>query len=443
MSVIRKDVDSQQVISPKLDLFAEEKTEVGIYSTDFTTVYPINQPGPSSSDIEFLINGSSGLSYTDLNNIRLNIVGHFVKGDNSVLGDDDAEKLSHVNLLMHSLFGSVETEIGLNQTKITTNDYGLQSYLKTLLFTTQNSAFLSVAGFLMDTPSADVKIKDGKNLAVRMRALEIAGSKVLHFEDTLKLDFMTTQHLFPSDIPIKIKLVRNRDSFYCLTEDGTSNYRFVLDQIFLKVPYVLVNPEILLYNNEQFQSKKEALFNFKEYNVKQYGMAQGSLNYMVQTLEQGVLPRKMFFMMVKSSAMNGNYNENPYFMDNYDMTRFQAFIDGKAIQDTSMDFTSSGAITEAYAGLLDTMGLPRNKSPDIHLYKGAFRSGFTMIGLDLAPNQYGKKDVHHLEKRGTLSVKLTFSKPLPHGVNLVVFSQGWSHITLNASKVVTINTFDS
>ena len=115
----------------ELDLFGMNPTFTSIERVTYQQIRPINQLTPLSS-IEFLINGSNGLSYVDLANSYLSLKVKIVHGTSGA-NLKPTEYVGPVNLILHSLFEQIDVTSQGKLISTSSNHYPYKAYLRKLL----------------------------------------------------------------------------------------------------------------------------------------------------------------------------------------------------------------------------------------------------------------------------------------------------------------------
>ena len=139
-----------------------------------------------------------------------------VKKDGSSLPED--VDYSIVNLFPHALFSQIDLEIdGINLSSHD-NLYPYKAYLETLLSYGSDAklSHLTTSHFVKDTAHNFENGSSGNNGYITRRK-EVIGSKLFDFCINPHIDFFHTSRVLPSDISMKIKLIRSSDSFSILS----------------------------------------------------------------------------------------------------------------------------------------------------------------------------------------------------------------------------------
>jgi len=239
-------------------------------------VYPLYNISEESNPIEFRINSSLS-SFIDLRNSTLYVQLKVVKGkEGTKLGSTD--KVSTVNLLLHSLFEHVEILVGGTMLFDSNHQYSLCSFIQAHLGSSRERKLgeLSCHGYYVDNMGG-VNLEGDAGQKARMEA--IADSKVVELEGNLFADVANSNRYFPNQTNIVIRLKRASPDWILLKEKGKDaggvpvadtpgQYRIELVKCKLKVMRHFLHAPVSAHIQNMLNSGKIARCNYKKCEVK-------------------------------------------------------------------------------------------------------------------------------------------------------------------------------
>ena len=368
--------DIQVGYPEELSIFEKPAKNVGIKQARCITYYPVNDFS-TQGVIQFRIPNNS-TSYVDLSKTRLNIsckilrkdgksmVPYQIKksvsddkatnsNDTSTTGDkadasantataankatsaavdedDDYDICLAANNAMHSLFSRVDVSL---QDKILTNAddcYPYEAYIKTLLMTTkEEKQSLESQGFFDDTGyhifNSNWVLKPEDNpLYKRGKLLE--NSKEADFSGPICSSVMDIQKLLPYGLTLGITLHPSKDSFCLLSSVEDKEYHMVITKATLSVCMIEVAPEVAIAHS-QIMENTPAIFPYKKTEVKKFTLATGIYSASINDPFQGRIPEQIIIGIVRDSAQNGSFLENPFYFENASLNFLGVTIDGQ------------------------------------------------------------------------------------------------------------------
>jgi len=427
--------NSCECTKSELDLFAVPGTQTAVESSSTVEYNPVSALA-HLLPIEFNI-VASGESYIDLNNTQLYVRLKITKEN----GDDIAgtDLVGPVNLTLQSLFSEIEMK--LNDTLITSSNgtYAYRSYLETLLsFGPAAKASQITAGlYYRDTPgSMNVTDPAGANTGLQKRAEFFNTGAVSELIGPLHLDMCRQERFIPSDVNVKIRLIRNKDSFCLMASGNAPTYRLVITDCKLYVRKVKLSPSIFIAHAKVLQTSN-AKFPLKHVQVKSFTIATGQLDFSHENVLTGTLPSRMVVGFVDNSAYNGSYGSNPFNFKHYNLSELKLYIDGQnSLHATPMqpDY-DNGLYIREYMSCFDVSNkLGRDEGLD--LAREDYPRGFTLYGFDLTADLCGDGGHLQLVREGCIRLNAKFRTALPNTVNCIVYAEHESLLELDRSKNV-------
>jgi hypothetical protein len=389
----------------ELRIFDVNPPQIVVESAIFTDIHPTTSLIENHNNIEFFINGSQ-TEYLDLNDtmiyLKLNVTGK----DRKILVA--ASTVTPANFFMNALFKDIT--LSLNDTVV---EGGSQmfSYKSTIedVFNfddTSKKIQLLPKGF-----SDDEQIR--KNWIKESRDLELVGA--------LRLDFLNQPKYLIPGVNVRLTLTRNSDAFCLNSANGQP--RINLIKAMLLVRRVKVSPSVQI-GHITGMIKKNAIYPYTKSQVVSYSISQGSLSYFKENLfGSSVLPKFVVVAMTKSLAYTGNFKEDPFNFDHFNVNSVGLYRDGQAVpyrESYAPDFENDLYVCDYVKSMIHgVQHLNTNFTNGITLEKFA-NGGYTFFTFNLTPDF----DITQaqLPQDGNLRLDIKFAKPLAQAINVIIYA---------------------
>ena len=267
-------------------------------------------------------------AYLMLGNLSLYMKAKVVKGNGEVIDNGTANKVAPVNCLGTTLWQHVEVLLNdyvINSGSSTNAHY--KGYLETMLSYDVSSrvSHLRAQIFSEDTPGKfDTMVGgDRENKGWGERQKIVKGSESFDFMAPITADFLRSdKHLAPGN-KLTIKLYKARNEFILNTTDNNADYKLVIQD--LKLYY----ERIRLKENIAPPSVERYLFNRTE--LKRYPLPDNMTRYHINLHQGGKMPKQIIIAQVLTSAAEGEYNENPFFFQHFNLNHLCLKVNGQRV----------------------------------------------------------------------------------------------------------------
>ena len=420
-----------------LDIFTVPPIQTSVESGCWVEFYPLATLS-DSGPIEFVVKGDSE-HYLDLSNSYIHAQIKVVKSDNSNLLDTDP--IAPVNLILHSLFSSVD--ISLNGTLITssTNTYPYRAYLETLLNygNDAKSSQLNNAGYYNEGgPFYDYANSAKAPEGFKQRAKNIKSSRTLDLIGKIHADLFSQSKYLLNGIDMRLKFTRSKDAFSLLVKapaDGeVDNYKIKMLHMSLFVRKAALNPAIVLAHGKGLMHST-AKYPIKRVMTKIYSISSGVSNFIKDNLYLSKKPQRLLIGFVSSKAFNGDYHSDPFQFKHYDINSLALYSEGHQIPSKALkpDFENKN-YARSYLTLFMGSGYAF-KDSGIDISYEDYMNGCTLFCFDLSPSLI---DGHVAEpiKSGNLRLEVTFSKALPEPVHVIVYGEQDGLVEIDKARQV-------
>ena len=433
---------SDETTSSELDVFKTPSTDTSVESRRYFSHKP-TAALTSSNWIDFRIPSTNG--YVDLSTMYLDVELAITKADGSALPNAQVaaaaqgqaaeaqnlyDKITPVNNLLSSLFQQVD--VCLNNTLVTsaTNLYHYRAYLDCLFYQSKKAqdTYLYSCLFDMDSNKRKERIKrcfDGKKL-------KLTGP--------LHLDLCQQERLLISHVDVSIRLNIADSSFVFIVDPTTAQRpKFQIVDATLHVESKWLFPDVdagILSTLAQH----DCLYFYNSTQLRHYVIDQGSTTWYLDNIYPSILPRRFVIGIVKSKAFNGDFQEDPFNFQPYNLTEIKIFVNNVQVP------------TPAVIHDFDDDDFARS----YFLFYENFRSLHPVTTLSITPDDYKRNCTFycfHLSNEGTVDtndstaliyrghvrVDLRFKSPTTEPLTAIVYSHFAQRMTINAERQAMIH----
>lgn len=422
---------------PELQLFDDLPTQAAIengYTTEYLPRGNLTDGGP----VKFEVSGN-GSDYIDLLNSYLLLELKITKADGADLAEEDV--VGPINLIGQTLFKQID--VSLNDTLISdsSNLYHYRSILETLLSYTseEGKKQLSIAMFSKDTPNQMENITTG-NIGLVQRRGHFTESKTVQVIGRPHSDIFYQHRYIVNGVTLKLKLVRNTDSFLLMAaDDATFKIKIVNASFFVRK--VSINKGIREKHIEKMDTQLQpALYPIRRVMMKSLTIPLGSLSITEENLYSGQLPKRIVIGLVDSDSFEGKYNKNPFNFKHFGLKYCSLYVNGKMVPQKPLisDFANDLTLRN-YFTLLESTGKAFQDS-GIDVSRSEYNKGYALLAFDLSPD-LEDTGCYHLIKKGNIRLELKFSTGLVAPVNVIVYSEFDSKVSIDKNRAVLMDYF--
>lgn len=424
--------DEVELTSNGLDVFSVPPVDTVLKEGKTVYYYPINNVG-SKGPFDFVI-PKDPESYMYMPYTRLEGVVQVIKADGTAIAATD--KVSVVNLFTQSLFKQVECEInGTQVCDISTPSYAWKSFIETHLTYNEGakSTHLKCSMYEKDENGKETNL-DLDNTGAKKRHELLAG-KEFYFSNIIHSDFLHCQRYLIPNTELKMKFIRNEDSFSLLGPAG-STAKIKLSNLKLSVRKIKIDS---MYR--EAQEKKllthPAIYPLTQSKIKTFQIPTGTKSIEIPSVIQGNLPRSLIIGFLGSSAFNGEVTGNPFYFNHHNVTSFNLKINGSPVVPTVFqpDWSNKNCMRE-YRWFLDNSGIAHeNDTNDITFEDYISNSNFWCF--DLTPDQCNSFHLHST-LQGNLDVNIGFQNSITSAIHMLVYASFNSAIAIDVDRNVRL-----
>ena len=424
--------ENHELASSGLALFDQPIIDSSLLQGKFITIYPssvLQDNGP----FDFII-PSDGQDFTDLPFTRLEGCIEIVSSDGTKLKDADLN--AYVNLLPQSLFKQIEVSVNNTQiADLSTPTYAFKSYIETVLTYPKDAkeTTLLLEHFHKDQLAQENVFTIIGSPSFAKRNTRAKKGKI-YFSILLHIDFFHSTKLLLPGCEIKLKFIRNSDTFSLLGDTLQAKIKF--HELKLMIRRVTVEPTIAS-KIEDAINKTPAIYPITQSKIKTFLIPKDVRQERISNIFRGVLPRSIIVGFVTTDAANGTINANPFKFEHFKLNHFQMYINGDPLLTEAFqpDFANSKFFRE-YRWFMDNLGWAHDKESN-GVTMDEFKTNTFFLPFDLSPDLSNGATLSQL-KEGSLDVLVSFNENLAQNVQMIVFATFNELLLIDKDRNVTL-----
>ena len=144
--------------------------------------------------------------------------------------------------------------------------------------------------------------------------------------DRIHLDIFFQDSYMLNEVNVKVRLVRNKDSFCLMSGEANHSYKVKLISAVLLVRKVQLSPSVFLAHAKALESGLTK-YPIKRVVCKTYTIPAGNLNGNHEKLFTGQLPSRLVIACVDNDAFSGNYVKNPFNFKCFSLSEISLHLD--------------------------------------------------------------------------------------------------------------------
>ena len=423
---------SELIVDPRFNIFDKSIDDQSVIACNNIEYHPVSQVSPTTSVLEFCISGD-GDQYTDTSNIQLRIRGCVKNSDGSAADPKDGICCN----LFHSLFSQIDVSYNDRLLTESTNNYAHVAYIRTLTETTaaQKKSSLQSQMYYQDPHDSIDKNVETDNKALLQRMFYSKAGNKFEMVAPLLVDIFSTKTFLIPGVNIRIKLYRNRPSFYIITANVASKAAYIIESAVLIVPKLTINPELILSHLDMLK-QQPAIYSFQKYASRVHTIPQENRDVTIENLFSDKVPSLVIVVLISSSDFSGSYTTNPYNLQHFNNRSMTLVLNGQNVPGNSQEADFS-AKNKTNAGLYRNFTDAVEKhfsNHDCGINLKEYNQGFTLFTFDLS-------DSVVKTRTGELRLRVEFSEGLPNAVNMLILGRFPAKFYINESRVVSYDMF--
>lgn len=427
--------------SEDVDIFSSLDADPTVKNGRTVTLRPLSENvlGP----FQFHLEPQGTDQYLQLKSIRLTGLAEIRSNDG--LPVPASVNLGGVNLFPASLFKAIEVYV--NDTLITDLSSALspyQNYIQTILSYNESAQKTHLRGqlFLMDQAAQFDNLKlssdDGADInnGFKKRSALFRGSKPVDFYIPLSSDILQSDRLLHPSASLKIRLLRNVDSFSIMS-DADETFKVHLLNLRMHAHYVELHEAIVKKHNVTLL-RQPAHYPITRTVMREYNLPSGTTSKYISQLFTGKLPKSIVIGLVSAKAFHGDQKLNPFNFQHYNIQEFNLKVNGEYIPGDSFkpDFENNLYIRE-FMELYRNIGIDVSEDHGNVVTPQLYANGAFFMAYDLTGHRCNLLH-RHTTVEGTIDLPLVFKKSLPEEVIAIVYSTFDAHVEVSHDRSVKV-----
>lgn len=424
--------NSPHCVKSELDLFYVPPTNSSIESGSWIQYSPIASI-EKNSPIEFNITATDN-EYIHLNKTLLYLTVHFtnlstIKNEGENQKFERTDSFAPVNNFASSLFNQIDVSLKGESIETSNKNYAYKAFFSDMLnfgedakkTFMQSSLFLKDTSGQMDNLETDISKIHNEGFLSR-RELILEGNGSIDMVTRLHSDLFNSDRYLLNGVDLNVKLMRNNPEFYIMKKDNVKLDVRITNAI-LYVRKARINSDVLLAHSLALE-KATAKYPIKRVVVNNYTISKNVLDFTSPSLSAGILPLRIIVGLVDSSAYNGNFLNNPYNFQHFNLREISLFLEGSSVpynnKGFELDFNNNKYV-RGYYSLFEGIDRPVFANGN-DILRTDFPRGYAFYAFDISPDLCSS-DHFNLLKKGNLNLNLVFSENLKNPVTLLVYME--------------------
>ena len=280
------------------------------------------------------------------------------------------------------------------------------------------------------------------------RHVNIKDSATVYFSAQTHIDFFQCGELIPPETNIKIRFMRNSDSFCLLgPADGLNavKYKIILKDFAMEFRKVSVLPSLRNYHLTQYANKFPLYLTYPVCDVRAYNITRDIQAKTIKIID-GIKPSQIVIAFVTDASYSGARDQNPFKFQHFNLKKLRLKIAGEnypaqEFENQRLDAAADGKeYTRMYNFSMVNMGIKHfNISNGIKM-RDFIENKFIMV-YDLTPDLCNGAKSHPIET-AQVEVDLNWRVALTGTIQMLVMSiYHNSGIIIQDKKVSKMNDF--
>ena len=406
-----------------MDLFLKTDIQTAIVDGSWLEIRPLNSI-EETAPVDFHIDGSSE-DFIDLAETYLKVKVRITNAaGNGGYGQNDM--VAPVNLLLQSMWSKLDVSFNGKRVSSSGHSYASRAYIESLVNFGNDvkTGQLSASGWHMDT-AEQFDTLGAQNHGFMTRKQLGQGRRTISLMGRLHADVFNQNRLLIDGVNVHVQLTRSEDRFCIMGPAGNDDehYKLRLEEASLFVRKVKVLPSARLGIYKALTTAS-ARYPIRRTEQRMFSISNNITSWAQENAVMGALPRRLTVGFLRTDAIHGSYDLNPFNFQHFSINFFALYVNGKQIPSRALqpDFIGNNAeYTRSYMQMSSSLGHAFTNQ-DCGLSYKDFKGGSTLFVFNLNAEL---TDGDHIEtiKRGTVRIECRFAAALPVPITCLVFSE--------------------
>lgn len=405
----------------ELTLFTVPPNQVAVEKIYYSECRPVSSFDSEDAPIEISVPGQ-GNEYIDLRRSRLYVKCKIIKSDGSGLAEQ--EKTGIINVPLQSMWSQIDVYMNGKLVSLNTSYYPWKVYLKLLLSSggdVSESQLQSQLFYLDDDDMDNPDAYGGTNGGLSNRYAFTQKSQIFDMEGPLYEDVFRLDKYLVNGVDLHLKLFRNPAPFIIMSKEPSPSYKLQLLDVSFKACMIKVDSGVLI-NHAEILKEKTAKYPLTRTEVKMNTCPKGSGSFIWQNVWSNTLPTKALFCFVSQTAVNGNYEKNPYNFQNL-AEGIALYVNGESLPSRPMkiDTGPNQNYISPFVNLFE-VAEKWNEDAGLQIKRFMFGKGYAIYAFSLAPNDLGEEYLN-LVRQGNVRLEVKFAADTTETLNCLAYAE--------------------
>ncbi|XP_021354458.1 uncharacterized protein F54H12.2-like [Mizuhopecten yessoensis] len=175
--------------------------------------------------------------------------------------------------------------------------------------------------------------------------------------------------------------------------------------------------------------------------VKQMTIPVGSTNFTYDNIFQGLRPNLVVVGFVNATGTTGDYEQNPWFFQPYDVTSIGLYVDGIPVGGNPLKLkygsTGSQTIIPVLRNMLHSTGKWQNDSGS-DIGRDEIAKGYALYTFELEPSFQTNQYLNLLKQRN-VRLEVIFGMALTSAVSCIIYCEYPRYFEINAARDIVLS----
>jgi len=420
-----------------LDLFQKTDTQTAIVDGSWMEIRPLNSI-EERAPVDFHIDGTSE-DFIDLADTYLKVKVRITSANGEAgYGVDD--QVAPVNLLIQSMWSKLDVSFNGKRISSSGHTYPFRAYIETALNFGNDvkNGQLSASGWHMDT-TEHFDTLGAQNIGFATRKQLGQGQQLISLMGRLHADIFNQNRLLIDGVNVHVQLTRSEDRFCIMRGNGAENYKIKLEEASLFVRKVQVLPSCRLGIYKAL-STASARYPIRRTEQRTFSISNNITCWSQENAIMGALPRRLTIGFIRTDALQGVYNLNPFNFQHFSLNFLALYINGKQIPSRAFQPEFEGNnkdYARSYMQMSSSLGHAFTNQDSGLSYKD-FKGGNTLFVFNLNAEL---TDGEHTEptKRGAVRIECRFANALANPITCILLSEYDNLILIDKERNVSLD----
>lgn len=230
----------------------------------------------------------------------------------------------------------------------------------------------------------------------------------------------------------KDSIEKNTRKFCSAVCGQNKKFKINIKRCSLFVKKNLVSSKIVKLH-QTYLEKNPYILPFTKSEVKIISIPANATNSISENVfSSSKLPQRLVFGLLRSANLT-DLDRNPYFFEHMDISNVTLSIDNNFLEYRSLNLQYQDKYLLAYQNFVNGLNL---ESKSIGINRNSCLDGNTLYSFSLC----GYKGYsNYYDRSGSLKLDISFSKPLPEAVVVVILYQSQAVLTIDKFNTVTLD----